>query len=117
MDEFDIPVFKRAYDLYREFYLCRQQFPKADRYSLGQTCERAIIELLGCLLRASGASRTEKAPHIDRASMMLNLIRVHLRLAKDIRALDTKRYLALALLADEIGRMIGGWKRSLKERQ
>lgn len=115
MDEFDVPVFRKSYELYKGFHLCLKDFPKVERYSLGQKCEGALLDVLESLLRASGLPRAEKLPYLDQASPKLNLFRVYLRLAKDIRALDTKRYTVFQQDIDEIGRMIGGWKRSLRE--
>lgn len=114
MDNFDVPIFKKSYDLYKEFYLCLKNFPKVDRYSLGQKCEVLIMEILDCLLLASGLPKTSKAPYLDTASAKLNLLRVHLRLAKDIRALDNQKYIVLQEMVDEIGRMLGGWRKSVK---
>lgn len=108
-----MPIFKKSYELYKEFYLCLKNFPKSDKHALGQKCELALADLLENLLKAMGASRPEKAPYLDQASAKLNLTRVYLRLAKDIRALDANKYVALQASVDEIGRMLGGWKKSL----
>ena len=35
---------------------------------------------------------------------------------KDIKSIDNKKYLALQTTIDEIGRMLGGWIKSVKER-
>ena len=114
MDEFDVPIFKKAYDLYKLFHDSLKNFPKQERYSLGQKCESVITELLEYIFHAGQARKQDKIPFLERASVALNLLRVYLRLAKDVRALDVKNYVALQLIVDEIGRMIGGWQRSLK---
>lgn len=115
MNEFDIPILKKTYELYKEFYVYCKSFPKQDRYVLGQKCEDIIAEILQYLLSASGLPKAEKIPELDKASAKLNLLRVYIRLAKDIRALDNKKYVALQTYIDEIGRMLGGWKKSVKE--
>lgn len=46
----------------------------------------------------------------------LNVLRVLIRLTKDVKAIDNKKYIALETNIDEIGRMLGGWIRSTKER-
>ncbi len=40
-------------------------------------------------------------------SAKLNLLRVFIRLSKDVKAIDMKRYVALEEAVDEIGRMLG----------
>jgi hypothetical protein len=35
---------------------------------------------------------------------------------KDIKAIDTKKYIIIEANLDEIGRMLGGWIKSTRER-
>lgn len=112
MDTLEIPIFKSTYDLYRDFYDRLKRFPKSDRHAVGARCEESLNEILATLFRAGSVGRAEKAGHLDRASIQLNMLRIHLRLAKDVRALDLKSYVALQAKVDEIGRMLGGWRRS-----
>lgn len=111
MDTFEIPIIKKSYEFYRELYIVVKQFPKGDRYALGEKCDLAALELLASLFEAGSVTKTEKRPLLARASVQLNLIRVYLRLAKDIKIVDMKRYLALQTDLEEMGRMLGGWKR------
>lgn len=111
MNEFDIPIFKKSYDLYKEFYICLKTFPKQDRYSLGQKSETVLTEILECLLTATGLPKAEKLPYLDKASGKLNLLRIYMRLAKDIKVMDNKKYIFFQDSVDEIGRMLGGWKK------
>ena len=53
---------------------------------------------------------------LKRASLKLNILRVFLRLMKEVKTLDNKKYITLQTLVDEIGRMLGGWIKSTKER-
>ena len=116
MNDFDIPIFKKAYELYKTLYECLKSFPRQDRYSLGAKCEDAILGMLEGIMLASQLSKAEKLPILQRASAKLNLLRVYVRLAKEVRALDNKKYLILQEDIDEIGRMLGGWLRSLQDK-
>ena len=116
MNDFDIPLFKKVYELYKKIYEFLKSFPRQDRYSLGQKCEAAILEVLEQIMLASQLSKSEKLLFIQKASMRLNMLRVYIRLAKEIKALDGKRNLILQEDIDEVGRMIGGWLRSLQDR-
>lgn len=108
MEEFDIPIFKKIYELYRNFYSFRNSIPKQDRYTLWQKCENILL--------ASQMSKAEKLPVLEKASTKLNLFRIFVRLAKEVKALDNKKYILLQENTDEIGRMLGGWIKSTKER-
>ena len=115
MDNFDIPIFKKIYDLYKTFYGYRDGIQKQDRHTIWQKCENIILEILEETLRASQIYKSEKLPILERVSVKLNFLRVFLRLMKEVKTIDAKKYMALEGLVDEIGRMLGGWIKSTKE--
>ena len=116
MNDLDIPIFKQAYDLYKEFYSLRLSVPKQDRYTIWQKCESLLIEILEGILGASQQSKSEKLPTLEKTSVKLNFLRVCIRLMKDLNAINTKKYIIIEANLDEIGRMLGGWIKSTKER-
>jgi len=44
------------------------------------------------------------------------MLRVFLRLTLDVKAINQKKYITLQQALDEIGRMLGGWMKSLKQK-
>jgi len=116
MEELDIPIFKRAYELYKTMHGYRGAVPKADRHTLWQRIESLTLEALEGILLASQLSKTQKLQPLEQVSVKLNMLRVLLRLAKDIKAIDLKKYATLEMIVDEMGRMLGGWIKSVKER-
>ena len=116
MNDLDIPIFKQSYDLYKEFYGLRLSVPKQDRYALWQKCECLLIDIIEGIIFASQQSKMEKLPTLEKTSVKLNFLRVCVRLMKDLKAIDTKKYILIEADLDEIGRMLGGWIKSTKER-
>jgi len=116
MNEFDIPIFKKTYDLYKSFYGFRETVSKQDRYTLWQRCENLILDILENILWASQLPKSEKIPILEKTSLRLNFLRVFIRLSKEIKMLDNKKYILLQDSVDEIGRMLGGWLRSIRQR-
>src|SRR3989338_3612356 len=112
----DIPILKKCYDLYKTFYGYRADVSKQDSYTIWQRSENTLLDILEAILFASQSSKTEKLPVLETASVKLNLLRVLIRLTKDVKAIDNKKYITLETNVDEIGRMLGGWIRSTKER-
>ena len=53
-----------------------------------------------------------RARLLDRVNLDLDRLRLLLRLAKDLRYLDRRRYEHAARRLDEVGRLVGGWKRA-----
>ena len=89
-------------------------FPKAKRYTLGQKLDNLTLEILESVIAAGISFQEKKLFHLEKAIVSLGLLKILIRLAKDTRCLDNKKYLQLEQSIQEIGRMLGGWKRSVK---
>ncbi len=115
MDDFDIPIFKKTYELYKTFCGYRAAVPKQDRFTVWKKSEDTALEILEGVLTASQIhDKSEKLLILEKTSVKLNLLRVFIRLMKDTKTLDNKKYVALQSLVDEIGRMLGGWIKSTR---
>ena len=114
MNDLDIPIFKRSYDLYKNFYLLRQTVSKQDRYTIWQRGENLILDILEGIILAGQTPKSEKLEILERISLKINVLRVIIRLAKDVKTINNQQYLLLENIVDEIGRMIGGWIKSTK---
>ena len=73
------------------------------------------MEIIEGLLRASQLSKHDKLQTLETVSVKLNFLRVTVRLMKDTKTIDTKKYITIEESLDEIGRMLGGWLRSIKQ--
>lgn len=114
-EPFDIPIFHQTYQLYKELYLARANVPKQDRYALWQKVETITLDMVeGILSAASAPYKEEKIEILKIVSNNLNLLRVLLRLSKDVRTIDSKKYVGLEGRLNEIGKMLGGWMKSSK---
>lgn len=111
MEELEIPIFKKAYELYRTIHGLRGGVPKQDRFTLWHRMEDTVLACMEDLYSASQRRGGKREP-LEQASIKLNLLRVFLRLAKDTKVLDVKKYVGLQQAVDEIGRMLGGWLKS-----
>lgn len=72
------------------------------------------MELFELTIMAGTLTQERKLPVIEKGIVSLDLLKILIRLAKDIQALDNKKYLQLESSLQEIGRMLGGWRKSLK---
>ncbi len=113
MNDLGIPILKKAYDLYHTFHEYRKVVPKNDRFTVFERCEDTILDLLECFVAAGFGDKDHKIAILERASIKLNVLRFFIRLMKDTKTFDTKKYTVLQEMIDEIGRMLGGWIRSM----
>ena len=110
----EIPIFKKTYDFYKEFYIFELDFPKKDRYTLGQRCEDHLLEVLEGIKLAAQTGKSGKLEILKDVSAKLDLLKVFMRLALDVKALNDKRYVICLNHLQEIGRMLGGWMKSIR---
>ena len=97
---------KTAYILWYEYY---QILPKPHRYSLGQRIDTLFVEIIESISIASFLPREEKRPSISVAIRKLDTLKILMMVLWETKSLDNKKYIALSVQLDEIGKMLGGW--------
>ncbi|MFH1947351.1 MAG: diversity-generating retroelement protein Avd [Candidatus Magasanikbacteria bacterium] len=110
----DIPAIAKTIGLYKQFYGFLGSFPKRDKYVLGTRIENYIIDLLENLLLASKQPKTCKLPTLLQADQKLGMLKIFIRLALEVKIIDDKKYLILQERLAEIGRMLGGWIKTVR---
>ena len=98
--------------LWYEYY---QIIPKTHRYSLGQRIDTLFVEIMEALATASFLLREEKIPYVRLAIRKVDTLKVFLMILWETKSLDNKKYIALSVKIDEIGRMLGGWNGQLQK--
>lgn len=81
---------------------------------MGYKLDNLTLALFEQIFMAAAAREAQKLPYLTKAIVTVDLLKILIRMAKDVQALDTKKYLKLEERLQEIGRMLGGWKRSLQ---
>lgn len=88
--------------------------PKKDKYTLGEKLGRTTLDLIELLIMASYANKEEKNIFLNKANAKLEILKILVRLAEEVKAISTKKYLLLQEKLQETGKMLGGWMRSLR---
>jgi len=114
MNDTDIPILKKVYELYKVFHEYRKVIPKHDRFTIYERTEQLILDIVEGIFLAGYSKSATKATTLDHISAKLNLVRLLVRLMKDTKTIDGKKYMVLQEIIDEIGRMLGGWIRSIR---
>ena len=65
-------------------------------------------------IQASISDKLEKLISLKNASLKLDLLKFFLQISWEIKSLDNKKYIKLSEKLNEIGKMLGGWIKSLK---
>ncbi len=113
MDEFDLPIFKKNYELYKLLYGLKVSISKQDRYTLWQRVENTSLDIVEMFFEAITLYKEEKVAVLQKASLKLDLLRFFIRLAHETKVIDGKKYTTIQQQIDEVGRMLGGWIKSI----
>jgi hypothetical protein len=109
----ELPIITRVYNLYKPIDRLNETLPKRRRYSLGNSTENSLLDLLRHLTAAKNAPKAHKSTYLLRAQAELELLRFKLRLYLDLGVANETTIMQLQSQIAEIGRMLGGWLRSV----
>ena len=102
--------------LYKLFHQYLKIFPKIERFGIGQKCDNNLLKILELAILASQISGIKKLIYLEKASRKLNTLKILFRLIKELKIIDLNKYIQLETYCQEIGKMLGGWIRSIKYR-
>ena len=86
-----------------------QNIPKLHRHSLGGRIDALFIETIESILVASFLQKDEKLTWVRIAIRKIDTVKVLLMVLWESKSLDSKKYIALSLKIEEVGKMLGGW--------
>ena len=101
---------KDTYNLWQHYLV---DFPKQNRYTLGNKIDDVFLVAIEFSFLASYASLDTKIIHLERCISRVDLLKLLLQLAWEIHALDNPKYITLSEQLGEVGRMLGGWRKGL----
>jgi len=104
----------KAYDLVRELTQRVAKFPRDHKFVLGDRILGNAYDVLDFLVEAKYTRN--KITILERANLRLEQMRFQVRLAHDARLMSVHQYEVASRLIDEVGRLVGGWKRALPVR-
>jgi hypothetical protein len=87
-----------------------EKFPRSQKFLLGDRLQATALDVLERLIEATYTR--ERGRLLGEANLGVEKLRFLFRLATDLRHLDRDRYEHAARALDEIGRMIGGWRKA-----
>ena len=109
----DIPLFHKLYDFYKLLDSHYDKIPKTKRYTLWKRCENVTLSILTQLIRTGPLQGEVRVQALQAMSHEVDLLKVLIRLAQDTHTVTPKQYMVMQTSLQEIGKMIGGWLKSV----
>ena len=108
-----LPVINRTYELYKIVVEINHHLDKRWRYSIGMSLETTVLDCVSSLILAKNAPKTLKAPYLLKASSHQEIAALKLRLLLELELVNKTKIFQAQSRLTEIGKMLGGWLRSL----
>jgi four helix bundle protein len=109
----DLAVKQKAEDMIAYGYVALRQFPKSERHVLSQEIRQSLWRLLRLIVVCN--RRYYKKTTLQDLDAELDLLRSQVRMAQSLGYLPFKKYEVWSRMLDEIGRMVGGWMKSVRQ--
>jgi len=109
-----LPIIHHSYEIYKNIVEINDSLNKRrHRYSLGTSAEQSALTLLEQLIMTKYAPKPLKASYLIKANADLEILRLKLRLFLDLKLANETKVFQTQSKLQEIGRMLGGWTKSI----
>jgi len=106
----------KSKDAYKAWLQVLKDFPRVERYGLGSVIDAHFIKFLEKISETSFMSIANKIEGLGTCISKLDTLKFLLQLAWETKLIHTTKYSALSIQIEEIGRMLGGWKRGILDK-
>ena len=106
----DLPVYKSTYDLLLGIFEFTKSFSKEYKYTVGESLKKETIDLLILIYRVN--TRQDKSTVLQEAKERIEVIRLLIRLMKDLHQISIKNFVAISTIVEEVSKQLTGWHKS-----
>ncbi|QQS28605.1 MAG: diversity-generating retroelement protein Avd [Sphingobacteriales bacterium] len=104
----------KVYDLLKYVVPILNRLPRSQKFVFADRIQNQLSDLLEMMIDAYYAAGNNKLPILHRINLQLEKTRYFVRLGHDLGLFSSGIYRELSKRLLEIGRMNGGWIKSLK---
>lgn len=102
---------------YKEWNNILKHIPKMKRYSLGVKIDCLFSDLVELVSLAQFSSKENKPIIINKAISKNDCLKFMLYALLEVNGIENKHFIRIAPLAEEIGRMLYGWKNQAEKQK
>lgn len=106
----ELPVYKASYDLVLAIFNLAKNFKKEFKYTIGESIKNEAITAVTNVYRAN--CTTEKAEYIKAARENIEVIRLYVRLLKDLHQISVQQLVHVNSRIENVSKQLAGWHKS-----
>ena len=107
----ELPVYKLGYDLLLAIYGRTKLFTREYKYSIGERIKNETVEMLINIYKANKSKKENRFQYIDDARQNVEVIRLLLRICKDLKIIGMKGFVALNVEVEELSKQLASWQK------
>lgn len=107
----DFLLLQKILDMMEYGYIALRQFPKSEKYALATDIKHCMDLILGYAITAQ--KRYYKRTTLQEMDVEIAKLRTYIRLSYNLRFLPMEKYQNWSDMVVEIGRMLGGWLKTV----
>jgi len=105
------PIFARTYDLLLWLIPWTTKMPREQRFVLARAVQETALRFQEALFEAALAGEQGRRRALACADVDLTKLRFYLRLCHDLRLMSLDQYRHVSEMIEEVGRLLGGWRK------
>lgn len=109
----DLKILQKVFDMIKYAYPALAQFPKSEKFALVVDIKRCLHIILEHVIEAQ--KKYFKKTTLQDLDVEVTKLKAYIRLAHDLGFLPTKKYEVWSGMVVEIGKMVGGWIKSVQK--
>ena len=109
-------VILKEKEVYQLWLLLHRNFPRTERFGIGQKIEQNFLDILELSFASSYLPPNQKVILLSKNISRLDILKFFLQLAWESKLIPTDKYADISEKLNEIGRMLGGWKKGIENK-
>ncbi|MDH7485140.1 MAG: diversity-generating retroelement protein Avd [Anaerolineae bacterium] len=110
-----MPLFTRTFDFITWLMPVTNNFPRSQRFMVTRRLLDAALDFQELIIEANNCRGKARLAKIEQADAALDKVRLYLRLSARWGWLRPGQYQHAASLVAEMGRLLGGWKKTTQK--
>ncbi len=107
-----LPIYKASYDLLITIFEFTKHFNKEYKYTIGEKLKNETLDMIVKIYRANSVEKKDVI--IQNAREHLEVIRLLLRLAKDLRQITLNKFVDINEKIEIVSKQLTGWQKKYK---
>ncbi len=106
-----LPVYRLGYELLLKIYKRTAVFSREFKYTIGERLKNETTDMLINIYKANKSKKETRTNNIASARQNVEVVRLLLRICKDLKVIGMKGFVALNMQVEELSKQLASWQK------